>query len=70
MLPIPATFRWSRSAIPIGASGMIRVAEAAIQVMGKAGDHQVDNVKKAFGHAYGGGSQYFSMWLVGADKPE
>ncbi|GAA1460364.1 thiolase domain-containing protein [Williamsia maris] len=58
------------SSNPIGASGMIRVAEAAIQVMGKAGDHQVDNVKKAFGHAYGGGSQYFSMWLVGAEKPE
>ena len=29
------------SSNPIGASGMIRFAEAAIQVMGKAGDHQV-----------------------------
>ncbi|MGI9210038.1 MAG: thiolase domain-containing protein, partial [Rhodococcus sp. (in: high G+C Gram-positive bacteria)] len=49
---------------PIGASGMIRFAEAAIQVMGKAGDHQVDGARKALGHAYGGGSQYFSMWVV------
>ncbi|GAA3033259.1 thiolase domain-containing protein [Gordonia defluvii] len=57
------------SSNPIGASGMIRFAEAAIQVMGKAGDHQVPNARKALGHAYGGGSQYFSMWLVGADKP-
>ncbi|MCX6469745.1 MAG: thiolase domain-containing protein [Corynebacteriales bacterium] len=57
------------SSNPIGASGMIRVAEAAIQVQGKAGDHQVPDVRKAFGHAYGGGSQYFSMWLVGAEKP-
>ncbi len=57
------------SSNPIGASGMIRFAEAAIQVMGKAGDHQVDGARKALGHAYGGGSQYFSMWLVGADKP-
>ncbi len=48
---------------------MIRCAEAAIQVMGKAGDHQVDGARKALGHAYGGGSQYFSMWLVGADRP-
>jgi acetyl-CoA C-acetyltransferase len=29
------------SSNPIGASGMIRFAESAIQVMGKAGDHQV-----------------------------
>lgn len=57
------------SSNPIGASGMIRCAEAAIQVMGKAGDHQVEGARKAFGHAYGGGSQYFSMWVVGADKP-
>ncbi|WP_407646239.1 thiolase domain-containing protein [Gordonia iterans] len=57
------------SSNPIGASGMIRCAEAAIQVMGKAGDHQVDGARKALGHAYGGGSQYFSMWLVGADRP-
>ena len=54
---------------PIGASGMIRFAESAIQVMGKAGDHQVEGARKALGHAYGGGSQYYSMWVVGADKP-
>ncbi|SKX88635.1 acetyl-CoA acetyltransferase [Mycobacteroides abscessus subsp. abscessus] len=57
------------SSNPIGASGMIRFAEAAIQVMGKAGDHQVADARKALGHAYGGGAQYYSMWLVGADKP-
>lgn len=54
---------------PIGASGLIRFAEAAIQVMGKAGAHQVDGARKALGHAYGGASQYYSMWVVGADKP-
>ena len=26
--------------------------------------------RKALGHAYGGGSQYFSMWVVGTDRPE
>jgi acetyl-CoA C-acetyltransferase len=57
------------SSNPIGASGMIRFAEAAIQVMGKGGDHQVAGARKALGHAYGGGSQYYSMWVVGADKP-
>ena len=58
------------SSNPIGASGLIRFAESAIQVMGKGGDHQVPDARKALGHAYGGGSQYYSMWVVAADKPE
>jgi acetyl-CoA C-acetyltransferase len=53
----------------IGASGMIRYAEAAMQVRGQAGEHQVDGAKTAMGHAYGGGSQYFSMCLFGKEKP-
>jgi acetyl-CoA C-acetyltransferase len=24
---------------------------------------------RALGHAYGGGAQFFSMWVVGRDKP-
>lgn len=54
---------------PIGASGMIRFAEAAQQVRGLAGEHQVDNARIALGHAYGGGSQFFAMWIVGREKP-
>ncbi len=57
------------SSNPIGASGMIRFAEAALQVRGLAGEHQVDGARLALGHAYGGGAQFFSMWLVGADRP-
>ncbi|MFI6997364.1 thiolase domain-containing protein [Nocardia sp. NPDC050175] len=57
------------SSNPIGASGLIRFAEAAKQVMGRAGACQVDGARKALGHAYGGGSQYFSMWVVGSEKP-
>jgi acetyl-CoA C-acetyltransferase len=56
------------SSNPIGASGLLRFAESALQVMGKAGDHQVPGARTALGHAYGGGSQYFSMWVV-ADTP-
>ena len=52
------------SSNPIGASGLLRFAESALQVMGKAGQHQVDGARTALGHAYGGGSQYFSMWVV------
>ncbi len=57
------------SSNPIGASGMLRFAEAAMQVREQAGAHQVDGVDKALGHAYGGGSQFFAMWIVGAERP-
>ena len=57
------------SSNPIGASGLLRFAEAAMQVRGQAGEHQVDGARKALGHAYGGGSQYFSTWIVGSEKP-
>ena len=57
------------SSNPIGASGMIRFAEAALQVRGLAGGHQVDGARRALGHAYGGGAQFFAMWIVGSDKP-
>jgi acetyl-CoA C-acetyltransferase len=57
------------SSNPIGASGMIRFAEAALQVRGMAGEHQIDGARTAIGHAYGGGSQFFAMWAVGSDKP-
>jgi acetyl-CoA C-acetyltransferase len=54
------------SSNPIGASGLLRFAEAALQVRGLAGEHQVDGARVAMGHAYGGGSQYFAMWIVGS----
>jgi acetyl-CoA C-acetyltransferase len=57
------------SSNPIGASGMLRFAEAALQVRNKAGQHQVDGARIALGHAYGGGSQFFAMWIVGSEKP-
>ncbi|MFF4160364.1 thiolase domain-containing protein [Streptomyces sp. NPDC001678] len=54
---------------PIGASGMLRFAEAALQVRGGAGEHQVPGARRALGHAYGGGAQFFAMWLVAAGPP-
>ena len=52
------------SSNPIGASGLLRFAEAALQVRGMAGEHQVDGAKVALGQAYGAAAQYFSMWIV------
>jgi len=54
---------------PIGASGMIRFGEAAMQVRNQAGDHQIDGARVAVGHAYGGAAQFFAMWVVGSAKP-
>jgi acetyl-CoA C-acetyltransferase len=56
------------SSNPIGASGMIRFGEAALQVMGLAGEHQVDNATVAMGHAYGGAAQFFAMWIVSSKQ--
>ena len=54
---------------PIGASGMLRFAESAMQVRGQAGDHQVDGARVALGHAYGGAAQFYAMWIVSSDRP-
>ena len=52
------------SSNPIGASGLLRFAEAAMQVRGTAGEHQVDGAKVAIAQAYGASAQYFAMWAV------
>jgi acetyl-CoA C-acetyltransferase len=45
---------------PIGATAMVRVAEAALQIMGRAGDHQVPKqVNQALASGFGG-----TMWTV------
>ena len=54
------------SSNPIGASGMLRMAEAALQVRGAAGEHQVDGARVSLGQAYGGNAQYFAMAVMGA----
>ena len=54
------------SSNPIGASGMLRMAEAAMQVRGASGEHQVDGARVALGQAYGGNAQYFAMGLFGS----
>ena len=54
------------SSNPIGASGLLRFAEAAMQVRGTAGEHQVDGARVALAQAYGAAAQYFSMWVVAA----
>ena len=54
---------------PSGAAGMVRFGGAAMQGRGMAGDHQGGGVRRALGHADGGATQFFAMWVVGTDKP-
>jgi len=55
------------SANPIGASAMIRQLEAAMQVMGKAGEHQVPGVGKALAHSWGGAIQFSTVTIFSSD---
>jgi len=52
------------SSNPIGASGLLRFAEAALQVRGMAGEHQVEEANVAVAQAYGAAAQYYAMWVV------
>ncbi len=51
---------------PIGATGLIRTAEAALQVMGKAGAHQIPGAKLALSHAMGGVCQFNGIMILGS----
>ncbi|MCU4184177.1 thiolase domain-containing protein [Acidiferrimicrobium sp. IK] len=54
----------------IGASGAVRFAEAALQVRGLAGEHQVEGARTALAQAYGGAAQYFAMGVFRSTPPE
>ena len=50
----------------IAVTAMVRVAEAALQVWGRAGGHQVKGAKKAIGSGNGGDHQFFGAMVVEA----
>jgi acetyl-CoA C-acetyltransferase len=51
---------------PIGATALVRVAEAALQVTGKAGAHQIDGAKLALAHGLGGASEFNGLMILGS----
>ena len=59
---------------PIGATALIRMAEAAIQVMGKGEKRQVPNVRNALATGAGGSqapgitASFFNATVLGASK--
>ncbi len=52
---------------PIGATGLVRVVEASLQVRGRCGDRQVENVKTACTTGFGG-SFWNEVMILGAEK--
>ncbi len=53
----------------IGSSALQRVLECALQIMGKAGEHQVPKkVKTAMAHGWGGVTNYITVTVLG-DSP-
>lgn len=56
------------SSNPVFATGLVRVAEAALQVMGRAGERQVPDVERALAHAtHGFASQGNSVFILGKE---
>jgi acetyl-CoA C-acetyltransferase len=55
------------TANPIGATGLVRFGEAALQVMGRAGDHQVDGARVALATACGGICQFYSAAVLASE---
>jgi acetyl-CoA C-acetyltransferase len=57
------------SSNPIGATGLQRVAECALQIMGKADKRQVDGAKLALATGFGG-CFWSDIMAIGAKRPE
>ena len=49
---------------PIGATGLLRVGEAALQIMGRAGPHQIPGARTAMAHALGGTAQLNGIMIL------
>jgi acetyl-CoA C-acetyltransferase len=58
------------TANPIGATGLIRFGEAALQVMGRAGDHQVDGARLALATACGGIDQFYTSAVLASEPKQ
>ena len=52
---------------PIGVTGLVRMIDASLQVMGKAGVNQIGEVRNALATATGGSTQFFVASVLGAD---
>jgi acetyl-CoA C-acetyltransferase len=59
-----------QAANPVSATAMVRIAESALQVRGMAGDRQVPDVRRAVATGQGGATQFSTVCVLGAERPE
>ncbi|MDQ1718632.1 MAG: acetyl-CoA C-acetyltransferase [Pseudonocardiales bacterium] len=59
-----------QAANPVSATGMVRIAECALQVRGLAGERQVPDVVRAVATGQGGATQFSTVCVLGAESPE
>ena len=52
----------------IGGSAMIRQAEIAMQIMGRAGEHQVEHAEIGLAHGWGGAIQFHTIMIMSKEK--
>ncbi|MBX7059130.1 MAG: hypothetical protein K1X75_13775 [Leptospirales bacterium] len=52
----------------IGASAMIRQAEVALQLMGRAGDRQVQGAEIGLAHGWGGAIQFHTVMILSGEQ--
>ncbi|NPV90997.1 MAG: hypothetical protein HPY50_09520 [Firmicutes bacterium] len=53
---------------PIGATGLVRIAEAVLQITGRAGERQVPGARTALAHAMGGVDQLNGVMILSTEK--
>ena len=54
---------------PIGATGLVRVAECAEQLRGTAAGRQVEGARRAVATSSGGSSQFYTVCVLGSERP-
>ena len=54
---------------PIGATGLVRIAECVEQLRGTAGARQVDGAARAIATSSGGSSQFYTVAVFGKEAP-
>jgi acetyl-CoA C-acetyltransferase len=59
-----------QAANPVSATAMVRIAEAALQVRGMAGERQVPGVRRAVATGQGGATQFSTVCVLGTERPE
>jgi acetyl-CoA C-acetyltransferase len=59
----------AQAANPVSATALVRIAEAALQVRGRAGTRQVADARLALATGQGGATQFSTVCLLGSDAP-